>query len=143
ADFSGIEFELDYALGNVNGHDFSLGVMADYLEAELSSGAYVPRIPPMKYGLKLNHDYNNVSTQLSWIRSDGINRIGAGELATDAFTMLNLEMMYRVDLGPEDLVIFFKGTNLLDEEARDHTSFLKDLAPRVGRSLVLGARYSF
>jgi len=143
ADFSGFELELDYALGSLDGHSFSLGFMADYTEAELSSGHYVPRIPPMKYGLMLNHEYNNFTSQLSWINYDDHNRIGSGELATDGFEMLGLELIYRTNFGNEDLILFFKGKNLLDEEARDHTSLLKDLAPRVGRNFVLGARYTF
>jgi iron complex outermembrane receptor protein len=143
ADFSGVELKLDYELGNIKGHDFSLGLIADFTEAELSSGDYVPRIPPMKYGLMLNHDYNNFSTQLSWINHDAQNRISSGELATDSFDILDFEVLYRINFGVEDLVMFFKGKNLLDEEARDHASLLKDLAPRVGRNFVLGARYTF
>jgi iron complex outermembrane receptor protein len=36
-----------------------------------------------------------------------------------------------------------KGTNLTDTEARVHTSFLKDIAPRPGRSFALGVRGYF
>jgi iron complex outermembrane receptor protein len=143
ADFSGFELKLDYELGNLKGHDFSLGLIADYTEAELSSGHYVPRIPPMKYGLMLSHEYNNFSTQLSWINHDNQARVSSGELATDSFQMLDFEVLYRTNFGADDLVIFFKGKNLLDEEARDHASLLKDLAPRVGRNVVLGMRYTF
>ena len=97
----------------------------------------------MKYGLMLSHEYNNFSTQLSWINHDAQNRISSGELATDSFEMLDFELIYRVNFGVENLVLFLKGKNLLDEEARDHVSLLKDLAPRVGRNFVLGARYTF
>ena len=38
---------------------------------------------------------------------------------------------------------YLKGQNLLDEEARDHSSFIKDLAPRVGRNFLAGIRYTF
>jgi iron complex outermembrane receptor protein len=41
------------------------------------------------------------------------------------------------------LHIFLRGTNLLDEDIRQHTSPLKDLAPLPGRSLHAGVRFEF
>ena len=38
---------------------------------------------------------------------------------------------------------FLDGTNLLDEEARAHTSFLKDVAPLPGRGFAFGVRTFF
>ena len=38
---------------------------------------------------------------------------------------------------------FVRGTNLLDEDARQHASPLKDIAPLPGASLHLGARAEF
>ena len=35
------------------------------------------------------------------------------------------------------------GSNLLDEEARPHTSFLKELAPLPGRGIEFGVRAFF
>jgi iron complex outermembrane receptor protein len=36
-----------------------------------------------------------------------------------------------------------KGVNLTNEEAREHTSFLKDNAPLPGRGIVVGAKVTF
>jgi iron complex outermembrane recepter protein len=36
-----------------------------------------------------------------------------------------------------------RGSNLTDEEARDHTSFLKDVAPLPGRDIRLSVRLGF
>jgi iron complex outermembrane receptor protein len=41
------------------------------------------------------------------------------------------------------LNFFLQGKNLLDEEMRVHTSFLKDFAPLAGRALVAGLRGNF
>ena len=41
------------------------------------------------------------------------------------------------------LTVFLQGTNLLDEEIRLHTSFLKEVAPLMGRSFTLGVRAEF
>ncbi len=41
------------------------------------------------------------------------------------------------------LALFARGENLADQTARSHTSFVKDLAPMVGTSAVLGARVNY
>jgi iron complex outermembrane receptor protein len=39
--------------------------------------------------------------------------------------------------------VFVDGSNLLDKEARAHTSFLKDIAPLPGRNIGAGVRIFF
>jgi iron complex outermembrane receptor protein len=41
------------------------------------------------------------------------------------------------------LTAFARANNLLDEEIRHHTSFIKDEAPRPGRNFTIGARVEF
>ena len=65
----------------------------------------------------------------------------ANELPTDNYTLLNAEMS--VALDAQNLFLFLRGGNLTDEEARQHTSPLKDTFPMPGRSLKLGLRYEF
>ena len=43
----------------------------------------------------------------------------------------------------DDTVLFLKVDNLSDQEARVHTSFLKDDAPLPGRGISFGIRGSF
>jgi iron complex outermembrane receptor protein len=62
------------------------------------------------------------------------------ELPTEAYTLLNASLVYR---PMEGVKVFAEGRNLNDAEAREHASFLKDLAPLPGRSLRLGVAYSF
>ena len=50
--------------------------------------------------------------------------------------MLNASATYRIAAGPVDFDVYVKGTNLTDEEARLHTSFLKDIAPLAGRGVL-------
>ena len=42
-----------------------------------------------------------------------------------------------------DISLYLKGDNLLDQEKRDHTSFLKDKTLMGGRSLMLGVTGDF
>jgi iron complex outermembrane receptor protein len=41
------------------------------------------------------------------------------------------------------MLMFLRGSNLLDEELRRHVSPLKEYVPLPGRSLLLGVRASF
>ncbi|MGH8582646.1 MAG: hypothetical protein ACREWG_07610, partial [Gammaproteobacteria bacterium] len=51
------------------------------------------------------------------------------ETETDGYTQVDLGVGYTFGTKPADLTLTLRGTNLLDEEGRRHTSFLKDLAP--------------
>ena len=142
-DFKGIEIQVDIPLGNINEHQFTLGLLGDYVEAKLNNGEHVPRIPPVKVGATFRYDFSAFSADLSFVHYQKQDKVSENELPTDGFDIVDLELAYRLPFAQDELFVFFKGKNLLDEEARDHASFLKDLAPRVGRSFLFGARYTF
>ena len=143
ADFKGMEFQMDVLLNPESAHAFTLGVVADVVRAEFDDGTYVPRIPPAKAGLSLNYDYQAISAGLSWLHYEDQTRVSDNELLTRGFDMLDFDLAYRLPIETNELFLFLKAKNLLDEEARDHSSFVKDLAPRAGRSISMGARYTF
>ena len=64
------------------------------------------------------------------------------ELPTDGYTMVNLRGAGRPFADP-DITVFAEAHNLTDEEAREHTSFLKDITPLPGRNLRVGVTYAF
>ena len=45
--------------------------------------------------------------------------------------------------GAQIVDILLRGRNLTDEEARSHTSFLKNVAPLPGRNVTLSLRFQF
>ena len=49
--------------------------------------------------------------------------------------MLDMSLGYRLFTGPVTHDFLLRGTNLTNTEARNHTSFLKELAPLPGREL--------
>ena len=58
--------------------------------------------------------------------------------------MLNATLSYRLDIGDDRGVEFYvRGTNLLNELAFAHTSFVKDQSPLRGRSVAFGMRHQF
>ena len=70
------------------------------------------------------------------------DRLAEFELPTDGYTMVNLRGAIRPFADP-DITVFAEAHNLTDEEAREHTSFLKDIAPLPGRNLRVGVTYAF
>ena len=69
--------------------------------------------------------------------------VAINELPTDSFTMVDADASYRLTAGAGNVFLFLRGSNLLDEDARQHASPLKDVVPLPGRSFHLGARAEF
>src|SRR3546814_20297130 len=58
--------------------------------------------------------------------------------------MLNATMSYRLDVGSGKSVEFYdRATNLTNELAFAHTSFVKDQSPLRDRNISLGMRHQF
>ena len=146
AEFKGVELEgktmlTDYLQFNVRG---------DYVDArDKTNGGYVPRISPLKLGAGLKYEFDRFGARfdvLHAFRQDRVatnfNYVDGKELITDAYT--NVSMMATYKLPTQyNLEAFTRATNLLDEEIREHASFLKDIAPMGGRAIMLGLRGEF
>ena len=65
------------------------------------------------------------------------------ETATDGYTMLNAYVSKDIDYKGQSVELFLRGTNLLGEKARNHVSFIKDVAPLPGASAMAGIRVRF
>jgi iron complex outermembrane recepter protein len=127
--------------------DFAQGAirfraMSDYVRGARNGGESLPQIPPLRVGLGVHFERNRWHAEMEALRYAKQNRVAANELETDGFTMVNADVSARLGDGVEWL-LFLRGTNLLDEEARQHASALKDLVPLPGRSLTVGVRASF
>ena len=143
--FYGLEAELDYIAYRAGDTTVRLGVIADYVVAEnRDNNDNLPRIPPFRLGGKAELEYRNWNAGVLLRRSYNQNDTAPDELGTDGFTELETELSYSYDLGNGMLVTAFaRANNLLDEEIRHHTSFIKDKAPRPGRNFTIGARVEF
>jgi iron complex outermembrane receptor protein len=72
------------------------------------------------------------------------NHVAELETTTPGYTLLNIDMSYRITKTKlNGIRIFLQGKNLLNEEMRLHNSFLKNFAPLPGRALVVGFRGEF
>ena len=57
--------------------------------------------------------------------------------------MVNATLAYDLALAGFASQVFVRGTNLLDEKALNHASFITNLAPLRGRNFALGLRTRF
>jgi iron complex outermembrane recepter protein len=116
----------------------------DYVKAEnRDTGEPLPRIAPARYGAALDYTLGRSNARVDVVHAVAQNRVGPNELPTDDYTLVNLFFGYRFTLQSAALQAFLRVSNLLDEEARNHTSFIKDIAPLGGRSVLVGLRGSF
>ena len=67
--------------------------------------------------------------------------VGEGETVTDSYQMLNTRLTKTYILDGSELKISVFGSNLLDEVARNHSSFVKNQVPLAGRNY--GAKFSY
>ncbi|MDX1459864.1 MAG: TonB-dependent receptor [Xanthomonadales bacterium] len=143
AKFVGTEVELRYDLGDNRAGHWQLFGFYDRVRAELDDGSNVPRIPPRRIGLGLNWDHHAWAGNLLWVNASDQNRTSEFENPTPGYDLVNAEISYLLPITDQGIEIFVKGKNLLDEDIRNSTSFLKDQAPQIGRNFVFGARARF
>ncbi len=119
-------------------------VFTDYVHAELKdSGAYLPRTPPLRLGTRIDYQWNAISAYLSWSHYDDQEKTAPMESSTEGYDWVDATLTWHLPLASTELALFVKAENLTDEEARVHTSFLKDIAPKPGRNFSIGIRGSF
>ncbi len=98
----------------------------------------LPRMTPMRESLSLDYRGNSFSAALELARSEAQSRLASNETRTEGYTLVNIgaEVPVSTDFGAVRLT--GRLTNLLDAEARNHVSFVKDIAPLAGRNFILG-----
>jgi len=126
-----------------NPNDLYLRLQADYVHAEDSSGQPLPRITPFRYGVSLNYESEHWTASIGGWRVNSQNRVAEFETTTPGYTFLNASLGYKFQLGRTYNYLYVVGTNLLNEEARDNLSFLKEVMPLPGRGAVVGLRTTF
>ncbi|MEX0707709.1 MAG: TonB-dependent receptor [Woeseia sp.] len=143
ADFYGFEAEARIELMHTDRGHLHTRVFSDFVYAERDGGAgeYLPRISPMRVGIGLHYIMDRIELSADVVRFGEQDKTAAGELPTDSYTMVGAEASYSID--DQGLYLFVRGTNLTDEDARQHTSPLKDTVPLPGRSVHAGVRWQF
>lgn len=142
AELYGYEAEARIELFDTDRGHLHTRVFSDYVHGEQSdSGEYLPQLPPLRYGVGLHYTLDAFEASVEAVAHAKQSKAASNELPTDSYTMLNAEASYAMDRT--GLFVFLRGTNLGDEDARQHASPLKEFAPLPGRSLQAGVRFEF
>ena len=141
ATFYGFEAEGSYALWETGSRKLALEGSADYVHAETDLGP-AARIPPWSVTGRLAWTSTPFDASVEVRHVAEQDRVADLELPTDSYTLLNLAAAWR-PLTDRNVTVFAEAKNLTDEEAREHASFLKDIAPMPGRNFRIGVAYRF
>jgi len=121
-----------------------LELKADVVRAtDQATGTALPRISPFHASAALDYHLGDFGARVEGIFAGEQDRVAENEIPTDGYFMLNAALSQTILTGGVATNIYLKGVNLTDEEAREHTSFLKDIAPLAGRGVVVGAKITF
>ena len=146
AEFKGVELEGKSMLTD----HLQLNVRGDYVDAkDKTNGGYVARISPLKLSIGLKYEFDHFGARMDVLhafKQDNVatnfNYLTGKELVTDAYTNVSIMATYKLPTQ-YNLEAFTRANNLLNEEIREHASFLKDIAPMGGRSIMFGLRGDF
>ena len=124
-----------------NPHSLHLETKADYVYAQdLETDRSLPRITPFRTSAALIYEWKDrFGARIEGQYVHEQDRTAEFELPTDGYFPAQRErdLSHRKPARSTSIV-YVKGTNLTNEEARLHTSFLKDIAPLAGRGVLLG-----
>ena len=141
ADLYGAELQVTYRATQ----NLTFMAQGDYIRGKVDddSNGNLPRISPMKTIFSVDYKTNEMTLMAQVTHMFEQDKVAEFESTTDSYILVDVNASYYTDFMGTDAELFLKGRNLLDEEARVHTSFLKDLAPLPGRSVEIGVRMNF
>ncbi|AKM07906.1 TonB-dependent receptor domain-containing protein [Pelagerythrobacter marensis] len=150
ASFTGIDGQVSYAFSpearvTVFGDYVGTDLTSEEVDVDLDASAdNLPRISPGRLGTRVDLASGPISADIEYYHTFAQDKVALYETPTDGYGMLNATFAYRFEIpGGGDLEVYARGTNLTNQLAYVHTSFVKDQSPLRGRSVVLGLRHSF
>ncbi|MBX9676371.1 MAG: TonB-dependent receptor [Methylotenera sp.] len=139
AEFTGLEAEGKFAMTD----NLNLLVRGDYVRArDKRNNDHLPRIAPFRLGAGLQYQLNSFTARIDVLRAFKQDNTADNELQTDGYANVTASVAYKLPVK-FNAELFAKANNLLDEEIREHASFLKDIAPAGERSVLIGLRADF
>jgi iron complex outermembrane recepter protein len=116
----------------------------DYVRADLTQlNKPLPRIPPFRGTLGGDWRYKALSVRPELILAARQDRVFDNESPTEGYAVLNLNASYTVVKTRAAHILTLSGNNLGDRLYRNHLSFIKEIAPEIGRNLRLSYTLRF
>ena len=140
ARYTGAEFNLNY--------DFNRFVAAfagfDLVRARLTDeNIDLPRIPPARGKAGIEFKYGGLNVRPEVVFAASQERVYPLETPTDGYAILNVGGSYSVGRSHFAHIFTFNAFNLTDKLYRNHVSFIKELAPEIGRGIRVGYTMRF
>lgn len=143
AEFWGFEIEGALTVAKFDDTRLEVTGLADYVQATVrDGGGAAPRIPPLRLlgGIEASGGMFGGRVEVEHVTRQ--DRIASFETETPAWTMVNASLTVR-PFGPNsETAIIVSANNIFDVEARRHASFLKDVAPLLGRDIRVSLRFT-
>ena len=134
--FLGSELKLEFML---NPYLWFNGAI-DMVDTELAAtGGALPRIPPLRGTLGLDFRYGGFRIGPEVVLADSRDDIFSTETPTAGYTVFDLKASYTIPQQHFSHHLSVDFFNIGDRLYRNHLSFIKDLAPEIGR----GVRFSY
>ena len=135
----GLEVELAWRIHP----NFKLTTWGDSVNAKRDSGGYLPRTSPSRLGTDLHFERGAWDAQFSAVNYFDQEKTATNETATQGYTLLDARIAYAIPAWGGTANVYIGATNLTNEQARAHTSYLKDSAPQPGRNFKVGFHTTF
>jgi iron complex outermembrane receptor protein len=123
---------------------FAASLFGDSVRGKLKDGGDLPRIPADRLGVRLEQRLSAaLDGQLEFYRVQRQDQLADFESETTGYNMLGAGLVYHGSLSQADYQLYLKADNLLDAEARQHSSLIKDEVLLPGRNFIVGMRVTF
>ncbi len=140
ARFLGAEFKLDVGMHQ----NLWLNLAFDAVDARLTdTDESLPRIPPLRGRVGLDFRYAGLSVKPEVVMANSRTDIFSTETNTAGYSVLNLKASYTIPQQHFSHHLSVELFNMADRLYRNHVSFIKDLAPEIGRGVRFGYAAKF
>lgn len=103
-----------------------------------SDSTNLPRMTPLRETIALAYKSSAFSVEVEMQRSEAQNLVAPNEISTDSFTLFNLSAEVPISANFGRFSLLGRVNNIFNTEARNHVSFVKDIAPLPGFNAVIG-----
>jgi iron complex outermembrane receptor protein len=148
ARFWGAELATQVDLTQVGALTFGVDGQYDFVDARFTDGSFVPRIPPHRLGGGVYLKNAEWFARVGLLHAFAQNDLALNETPTAGYNLLKAELTYTLRLAANQFNVKearfgVVGTNLLDDDVRNHVSFRKDEVLLPGRSVRFFASAKF
>ncbi len=144
ADFFGSEVKVNFQFVDTPASKVGLEWYGDFVRASnRDTSEALPRISPGRFGAALHGLESGWSWRLDATYHFAQNHVAPDETRTAGYTMVGASLARPFKFARLDGQFTLRAINLLDQEARNASSFVKDALPLPGRGIEAGLRLNF